>query len=356
MKHVWKSLTQHYTDYFSEGELGKASLEDLGNIEKIREKINQTRSKKNEIMTKKQEDYLNQQKANIDNYLVEILKLGKSKYLTIKNTDVQQLETRKRELEKKFHLGADEIDDAFDTCFEDFKQAAISASTQGVGSMIKSTGTEVAGMKDLETKTKIVDKKGIIAGLARWMGIGGTETKSWSVDTIRTGAVQSRIAALVNDLQKKLEDSLENAKAQWRKDLPRRVVAAYSKIFEGDVTDDTDKLRRALRNVLNKMDIPMFDFSDLAFRGGSSGTLKGDDAVYAFLDSISEYLANLDLKYRRRTKDVLDTIEKQIRKERISELIFKDIEKQINELEDILEKKVYFMKQLEKCVNELEAL
>jgi predicted RNA binding protein with dsRBD fold (UPF0201 family) len=192
--------------------------------------------------------------------------------------------------------------------------------------------------------------------LARWLGVGGTETKSQTIATIRTGAVQSRIAALVNDLQKKLEDSLENAKAQWRQDLPRRVVAAYSKVFEDDVTDDTDKLRRALRNVLNKMDIPVFDFSGLAFRGGRSGTLKGDDAVYAFLDSISEYLVNLNSKYRQRTKDVLDTIEKQIRKERISDLIFKDIEKQINELAGILEKKTYFMERLEKCVHELEAL
>jgi hypothetical protein len=356
MKHVWKSLTQYYTDYFFEGESGKENLESLGNIEKIREKINLTRSKKSEIMAKKQEDYLNQQKGNIDNYLAEIVKAGRLKYNTIKNTDVQHLEAEKKELEKKFYSGAGEIDDAFDACFEDFKQAAISASTLGVGSMIKSTGIEVSGMKESETKTKTVNKAGILAGFARFFGVGGTEIKSWTVETIRTGAVQSKMRALVNDLQKKLEDSLENATAQWRKDLPRRVVAAYSKVFEDDVTDDTDKLRRALRNVLNKMDIPAFDFSGLAFHGGYSGILKGDNAVYDFLDAISDYLTNLDLKYRRRTKDVLDVIEKQIKEERVSDLIFKDIEKQIGELEDMLEKKTYFMERLEKCVNELEAL
>jgi hypothetical protein len=354
MKHTWESLTRHYTDYFSEGESGKANLEGLGNIEKIREKIELTRSKKNEIMAKKQEDYLNQQKVNIDNYLMEVLKAGKAKYNTIQNTGIQQLEAEKKSLEKKFYSGADQIDDAFDSCFEDFKQAAISASTQGVGGMIKSTGSEVDSMKESETETRTVDKPGIIAKFFRWLGIGGIRTESWNIDTIRTGAAQSVIAALVNDLQKKLEESLENAKAQWRKDLPRRVVDAYSKVFENDTADDTDKLRRALRNVLNKMDIPVFDFSGLAFRGGGSGTLRGADAVQGFRDSISEYLTNLDLKYRQRTKGVLETIEKQIKEERISDLLFKDIEKQINELEDNIKNKTYVMERLKNCINELE--
>jgi predicted RNA binding protein with dsRBD fold (UPF0201 family) len=356
MRFVWGKLTQHYADYFSEGESGKANLENLGNIGKIREKIEWTRSRKIEIMRKKQDDYLNQQNANIDNYRLEVLKAGKEKYNAVKNSDIQQLQAEKQNLEKKFYAGADMIDDAFDGCFEDFRQTALSASSQGVSGMIKSTNLDVTGMQGSETITETVDKKGFFSWVARGLGIGGTETRSWDLVTIRTGAVQSKMSALVNDLQAKLENALENAKTQWRKDLQRKVAEAYGKVFEDDVTGDTDKLRRALRNVLNRMDIPVFDFSGLAFPGARSGTLKGDDAVHDFLDSIAEYLVGLDAKYRQRTKDVLETIERQIKKERISDLIFKDMEKQISELETTFEQKVYFMERIEKCVNELEAL
>jgi GTPase Era involved in 16S rRNA processing len=356
MKFVWGKLTQHYADYFSEGESGKANLENLGNIGKIREKIEFTRSRKIEIMRKKQDDYLNQQNANIENYRLEVLKAGKEKYNAVKNGDVQQLQAEKQNLEKKFYMGAGMIDDAFDACFEDFRQTALSESSRGISGMIKSTRLDVDGIKDSKTITETVDKKGILPWVARLFGIGGAETRSRELVTIRTGAVQSKISALVNDLQIKLENSLENAKTQWRKNLQRKVAEAYGKVFEDDVTTDTDKLRHALRNVLNSMDIPVFDFSDLAFRGALSGTLKGDDAVYDFLDSIAEYLAALDAKYRKQTKDVLEVIEKQIKKERISDLIFKDIEKQIGEIESILEQKVYFMERLEKCIAELEAL
>jgi tRNA U34 5-carboxymethylaminomethyl modifying GTPase MnmE/TrmE len=352
MNHVWKSLTQHYPDYFNEGESGKANLEKLGNIEAVRAKVNLARSMKKEIMIRKKEDYLNQQKTNIDNFLSEILKTAQEKYTALKDGDIQKTQAEKQSLEKKFSSGANDIDDVFDDCFEDFKQAALSTASRGVSSMIKNMETEVGGMESLETKIEEIEKGGIIAAVARFFGLGGYETKKWNVRTIRAGAVQSKISALVDKLQIKLEDSLEEARGKWKKDMPRRIAEIYGKIFEGDMSGDTDKLRRALRNVLNNMDIPPFDFGSLAFRSNRSGILK-DDEVEKFLDSISEFLVELDTKYRQRTKEVLDTIEKKIKNERISALIFKDIEKQIDEFEKLLKSKTVVMERLEKCIAEL---
>jgi predicted GTPase len=352
MTYVWSLLKENYGDSFDEGESGKACLNLLSNIETVKEKIDLTRSKKDQIIAQHKADYLDQQMGSILKFREELKKAIIEKQKSVREGDIQKLQAEKKSMEKRYYRGADSIDAVYDECFDVFRQKAKSAATSGIKNVFRNSETGILDSMEEETETWQEKKKGFTNWLARVFTGKGYEEKSETHQTIRPGAVESQLAALVNDLRLKAETALEDAKDTWKQTLPRRVVEEYQKVFSDDVTDDTDMLRYALRNVLNSMDIPPFTLSSHAYKGSYSGTLYDEDA-YNFLDSIRFYLTELQRQYLDEVNSILGVIEDTIKDKKISSLLFENIKKTIEELESSIKNKALILDRLEKCVFEL---
>jgi predicted GTPase len=359
MRHEWETLLNDYPQNFTDGASGKANLDLLANIAAVRNLIEKTRIKKDEIIEKKQKDYISQQSVNLERFREELLNALQKKYTTIKNGDIEKIKKEKQDLEERLYRGTDKIDDAFDDCFEDFKQSVMNMANEGVTNFIRNTASDVFDLPQMEmhTHTERHQKTGIPGWWARLWGNPDwyETTHSEEVKTLRAGAVQSKLAELLNILQRKLSESLDEANANWKKAMPRKIVDEYTKIFENDVYDDTDKLRRALRNVLNNMEIPAFDLSSFPFRNRRSGVLYNDE-IDDFIDEVHLYLTELETKYREKIKAVLSEIEHKIKAHSISELLFKDVQKQIDELEQSFKNKAFILDRLETCIAELKGV
>jgi hypothetical protein len=281
------------------------------------------------------------------------------KYTPITDGDVEKIRKEKLDLEKRLNSGTDTIDAAFDDCFEDFKQLVTKMANEGVVNLIRNTASDVFDLPQMEmhTHTERHQKTGIPGWWARLWGSPDwyETTHSEEIKTLRVGAVQGKLSVILSILQRKLSESLEEAETNWKKAMPRKMVEEYTKIFDNDVYDDTDKLRRALRNVLNNMEIPDFDLSSFPFINNNSGILH-DEKIDEFIDEVSIYLTELETKYRDKIKAILSEIEHKIKVHSMSELLFKDVQKQIDELEQSFKNKTFILDRLEACIAEIKGV
>ncbi|GHU41666.1 hypothetical protein FACS1894190_10050 [Spirochaetia bacterium] len=359
MNTAWRNLSKNYPAYFGDDQsenTNLANLDSLSNITLIKNKIEFARSEKNNIIAKHQKEQLDTQSSNIEQFKTELQRSLEQKQEEIKNEDLQKIQDEKTKLEQRLYRGADAIDDAFDDCFSKFKEAVKKAATHGTKSEIQ-TALSTARTQTEEGVDRWHERRGgIIGAIAKFFGMGEYVEKSRSYTAIRPGAVHNSILLpLVNGLQMRLADSVEEAKKEWERSMPRTIIEEYQTVIGNDANDDTDRLRYALRNVLNNMEIPLFDFSSLPFKGTRSGTLR-NDAVNDFLEEVYAYLGELDLRYRTMIEGTLKKIEKKLKRQKISELLFEDVQKQINELENNIKNKTYILDKLAKCLTAIKGI
>jgi hypothetical protein len=101
------------------------------------------------------------------------------------------------------------------------------------------------------------------------------------------------------------------------------------------------------------MNIPNFTLSTHSYKGSYSGTLYDEDA-YDLVDRIDVYLTELEQQYKREVGSVLSNIEEKLKGKKISSLLFENIKKTIEELEESIKNKALILDRLEKCASELK--
>jgi predicted GTPase len=356
MKHVWDLLAENYPDNFSAGPSGKASLDMLSGIDAVKASLHDAQSKKDAIIARKQEDYLNQQSANTEQFAASLVKAVSDKIERVTNTDEQQLKAQKKNTESLFAKGTEAIDGTFEDCVDDFKanvKQMVSETSRNLFAGAKNE-TENAEKTITETHTRTRVKG---TGFLNFISGGrfGNEQYDVSVEvtTVRAGAVKSTLNNLVTDLQETLVNSVETAKADWKKSVQSRVTSALNNAIDDVDLIDFDMLKKCLRRLVNNMELPELDLSGHAFSSSASGTLK-DSAVESFMDEVSTYLSHLRSIFSKATGDFVNTLEKSAKREKMSDLMFADLKGQIESLEQEIVNKDATLDRLGKCLDALK--
>jgi hypothetical protein len=189
-----------------------------------------------------------------------------------------------------------------------------------------------------------------------WLIPVGTRTYSYEVRTLRTGVVKSTLNNLVANLQDLLVDSVEQAKKEWKTSVQRRITNAVMEAVEDDVDlIDTNILKTALRRVVNNMELPDLDLGSNTFSSSFSGTIEDSD-IDRFEDEVLKYETNLRNVFNRARDDFISGMEKSAKREKMSDMIFSDLKKQLEDLEKDLEKKDLTLKRLKQCLSTLEKI
>jgi GTPase SAR1 family protein len=354
MKGIMTLLQRNYPDYFDESS-GKASLELLGNVAVLRQKLETVRELKEKIIAEKIEDYSTRQNVNIGKYRSELITAIESRIEKIKSSDLQSLEAEIIKLDNFISAGQTLLDiklrDTIDGAQRNLKDklnANIDKITRTVNASIESE-TEIIDGKD--------PKEGFFNGLARLLGallpgmshlgydiFKRTELRAGAVKrTINEGILQfnSTIGKIVNDEISIIKDTLpEDIKKIFKETDTERIL-------------DPQFLHRAVYSmthdyaggILWNIDAPVFEYPAM-------GVIT-DNEIGNFEAAWMSFIRGIQKTYTDGIQSLLNTIETNKAAKNPSAYIFSNLKTQMKTLKKDLNKKQTALEQLTQAKNSL---
>jgi hypothetical protein len=241
------------------------------------------------------------------------------------------------------------IDGTFEDCVDDFKAELRSTITAKSKALFEEARSGVGNEEKTETRTGKREKSGFFSGIARFFKLGGYESYSKEVTTVRAGAVRGIMDRLINDLKDNLINSLETAKKDWKKSVQSRITRSLMEAVEENVDAiNYYMLKNALRRLVGNMELPDIDISSHRFTGSQTGKLEGSEAE-KFISEIQTWREEFQTYYRRQTDEFIKKLEQSAKREKMSGLIIRDLGKQLETLEKDLGNKTLTLDRLNKC-------
>jgi hypothetical protein len=258
------------------------------------------------------------------------------------------------------------VSEAIDGTFEDCVDDLINELRNTISEGSKDLFTEAWGKVNDSEKTGTREKDGFLSIIARLLKLGGYEKTT----TVSAGAVKGSLGYLLDDLQENLINPVENAKKEWKLSVQKKVTSALTEAVDDVDLIDFTMLKTALRRLVNNMKLPYIDLREFAFdkrgniQAGSfsgafftktpvdrsySGDLAGDEAS-AFIGEAQSYLGELRTYYRKQTEVFIEALEQSAKREKMSKLIFADLQKQLATLEAELGNKKLTLGRLKECL------
>jgi hypothetical protein len=296
-------------------------------------------------MAQKKADYAADQAKNINVFSQELVKKVKEKIALVENTDIAQIREQKKKNETLFSKGTEAIDGTFEDCVDDFKADVRNVVSEKSRTLFQETKNANANVE--QTKQ---EKYTYTTG---WWIFKKEHTDYEEVRTLRTGVIKSNLNELVANLQDTLIDSVEKAKKDWKATVQRRVTSALMEAVENVDLIDFGMLKTALRRLVNNMELPNLDLGSNTFNSSFSGTIK-DRYIDRFVDEAESFMTNLRNVFNRARDEFLSSVEKSAKREKMSDMIFSDLKKQLESLEKEIENKKLTLDRLKKCLSALE--
>jgi hypothetical protein len=259
----------------------------------------------------------------------------------VNNTDIATFRQQKKDSEKLFSKGTEAVDGTFEDCVDDFKsniRTAVSDKSRTLFQEAKNANDNVE-----QTRT---DEHTYTTGFWFWKKY---HTRYTTTRTLKTGVIKSTLNELVANLQDLLVVSVEQAKKEWKISVQRRITSALMEAVGDDVDlIDTNILKTSLRRVVNNMELPDLDLGSNTFTSSFSGIIEDSD-IDRFEDEVLKYETNLRNVFNRARDDFISGMEKSAKREKMSDMIFSDLKKQLESLEKDIENKELTLKRLEEC-------
>ncbi|MDR3259057.1 MAG: dynamin family protein [Fusobacteriaceae bacterium] len=353
MKHVWGLLRNNYPDNFDTDIIAKTSLDSLHGIDDVRNKIAFARREKDKIIEKKQTKYLAQQEANIKNFNIELQKSVNDKIRRVDSTDIKKLEDDKKKNEELYARGKEAIDGTFDDCVEELKIALLGTILKNSESLFLGAQDGVSDSEQTITEIRTRKKDGVLPWFARIIGFGGFESYNVDINTIRSGGVKSLLGNLIYELEQNIIKSVSEKIKSWKKEVQKDITHKLREAVKDDSLIDTIRLTTCLRRVFNNIKTQDFSLKSHAFNSNYSGILRGDEAE-KFIEDVNAYIIKLRQIYTNQSNNFISELEKTLKREKMSELMFVDLRKQLETLEKDISTKKLTLDRLHKCLNELK--
>lgn len=349
MEHHWRLFKTNYPDHFDSDLGARQALGLLANIDAVKDGIEAARQSRDAIIENKRADYLSDQRKTIFDFRDRLQQAIQLQMEAVRNTELTEITEQKKSIEKMVVDGGDAVDEAFEESLEQFK--ATLRKTVQHKTKILFTETRSESNKSVntttETRTGKREKSGIWASLARIIG-GGYEVYAYTEETttVRSSAVKGLVNKLTEDLQEEVFHAVDEAKRDWKRKVQTLMVTHLQ-----DATDDPGQLfpmmKKALRTSVNNMQLPDMGI-DYPFENDRFGVLKDQEAT-AFMEEVHTYLDELGSRYRSRTTTLINDMVKAARVSKMSDLIFSDMRRQLEALENGIKGKHVTLDRLQRC-------
>lgn len=360
MKFAFSRLAEEYPDYF-DGSSYQESLKNLSGVSKVKDDIADVRSMKDEIIEKRQAEYTAKQRQNVDSFFGGIKSAVQEGRNRLEDTDAAQLKAQKESKEKLRAAASVDVDNAFEESVYQFK-TELSSTLKANSRNLFDEVSDFSQYEKSETKTQQVSHTRVKGtGFLNWISGGrwGNETyyttETYEIHTLQTAPIKSKLNSTVQSLQEDLIDAAEKAVFEWRASVQSKTLSALRESV-GDDDIDIPLLKTSIRKVVGNMKIPSFNLSSQKFTSGHSGVLKDEEQISEFMEAAEEYRDNLRSAYSSQIRTFLNEMESSAKKDRLSDLLFGSMDKELSELEKQIANKESTLKRYCDCLAALETL
>lgn len=347
MHTVHANLSQAYPDHFDNREAALAALSRLDGTSRIAAAIADARQKKDAILAQRRSDLLAGQRRNADDYAAALQERIQGKVAELQRMDLAAIQTRQQNLQTLRDRGTAAVDEAFDTTLDEFRCALRNAIDKKRGELFAEAREGVDNAEDTETRTR--------TWTTGWWIFKKHHSESYTVTVVMAGAVRNQLNNLRADLEQTLLNELERCKAEWKKSVQAQVTRALRDAVNDDNAIDINAVKMAMRRQVNSMEIPTLDFSACTFTSTASGKLEGSSAE-SYMEKAQEYLGELRGYFQEQTKAFIEAVEDSVHQFSMSDMLFGDINSQLEELEQSLQNKQASIQRLEACLRDLEVV
>lgn len=358
---VWNNLKEYYRSYFSDQDrvTSMSALEMLANILSIRNIIHGVRENKNTILESKEADFIKKKSENILKFRDELLKNAKEQVSKINETDIDELKKQQKNIAKIKEKATIAITEDYAEILEDLKiklKDELEKTVDDPFKELKKTVTNADEKKE-ESYTVKVEKKGLRAWFARKLDWGGYdyEERNREYTQLNAGAIYEELKDLTAFLETCVIDKKDEFMTAWRKNLYGRMFNTLRKKVDDDDID-LDIVRKVFRQLVNSIDFPELSYSGEIPESLRRSERLRDSARDEYLAACEEYTSNLKRRVKKDVRSFIDNLINQLGTKDPAGELFKGYEKQMEELENMINNKAVTLAEFKKLTDGLAKL
>lgn len=356
LKHHFSLLKSNYGDSFSDDASIKASLDMLSGIDAIRATISEIRQRKSEIQNRKCQELLSGRENAFNAVLRDLKAAITARKHKLETLSIRDTVAKREELQRIRSIASDMIDDAFQDSVRTLIADMRSILNRSRRDLMSKVRHDAENEKTTETRTS-----SYTTGWWLWKKRHYT---SYEVEVIRAGAVRGLLDNLINDLSNELLSAVSESQGKWRQLLQTGIVQAVQdslpQNFDSAVITSED-IRMAIIRQVRSFSTEVPDLSDLSCRKLSpdienfSGKLEGSQGD-SFIDAVLDYLNKVGNCYSEYISGYLNDLENGLRAESLSEMVFRNLDRTVDELDEQIRNKEAVLKRITFLEKELDTL
>ena len=353
--HVWKQLCRHYPDHFSDADIAtsRASLNLLTGIEPIRDAFADVRRRKDEIAEEKRRTYAQTEARKITDFQAGLKKGIEQRIDEIRASDVDQLRKQQREMQASLSEAKAEIDEVYTSLVEDFCSDLKKTVNTKHRHMFNETLQGAEGARESTTETYEHDKGNIFErGLKNLFS--RYETRIREVETVNAGAIYSRLRSFCGAVRDTLDDEIDAQVKAWRKSVSGSLVPILREHL-GDADLNIAMIKRTLREVMQSVEVPNMEPSEIPSALQATQTLRGSDAgkymaeLYRFVPDVQDQVKRDVTSYLKNLKQTLIALD-------CSEKFLANFHEQVEQLVKEIENQEITIDRYNRSLNALKEL
>lgn len=382
--HVWNNLKSQYPSYFSDADPAGSSacLAKVANISSVAKAMEGVSQQKAEIIQQKRADLVDQKSSALLGYTKALRGAAETRIKELEDGDVDELQTELENLNKVRSTGTLAVNEEYLELVDELVHSLKTTLKGEASSFFKETAEDIKGAREAKTEEYEVKKSGAISWGARIFGLGGYESRTREVVSVRTGAVKAKLEDLTTEIEGTVEDKYFTQVRDWKKRLTGQLVHALRDKVE-DSYLDASAIRSSIRRVTKDLGDFSVNYSDELSNAGkekgqsseesegktggrgmykwfasgifgnsskcdlnATGTLTGDSAD-EFIEAARSFVTNLKKRLSQDISKHCDDLEKTLGKVDIAELVFSDYQTRIESLKKDLEDKTMVVDRLQ---------
>lgn len=356
-RHIQQMLGKLYSEAFATPEASREHLSSLAGMDKTQGLLELVRERKEAIQASSVQDFVQDRGQVLTQSLAKSLEVLGHDRASVEAATGEGLESQLKAMQSAKAKGTNVVNLAVRQAAADSAdalRAALKAATEAVFNKARRTAE---GARGTEVDTYTVDSDGFMAYCARKIRLGGRETRTQTIQTIKVGAVRNALESLHLNLEKAQSEAVAAQRTKLRQSLVRAVMG---RLRETQVLEDREIDGIALEHAclsaigeLRSFDDPQLPIlpEDLT----RSGTLTGDSAEY-FEQAAQNYLLKLEKAADRAGENLAAAYECRLEVADVGASLFGHYEKQIQSLKAHIKEKATTLKRYNTLIDALKEL
>lgn len=353
--HVWNLLKESYPDNFSDTniDVSIASLDELSNISKIKEILNNTSHRKEDIMNNKINDFISQKTTQVMEYKEDLIKYLEESEKEIKSSDIEELKKEQKQVNEIKDKGILTLDSSFISIIGDFEVSLSRELKIKINEIYKIVSREVSESETTETIT-VERTRDRGAGFLWIRSLLGTRyehyTTTETVTKVRTGAVKGILQNYTADIESNISLRAKELVQNFRKSMPTALIRDLRESI-GDDAINASKLRQIINSVVNRIELPDLSYGDRKYPSGS-GTLEGSKASQ-FVEECFEFVNDIKNVINKDIDLYTKKLVANLKEVNIGKELFNEYDEQIEKLKNDIENKALTLDEISRIKKEL---